>query len=149
MRFFAQYSSKSSLSFNCHWIDGMSVNFSKANAMISKNKVLCRPENFKKQFTILYSNHIYILLLFGHWILTLQKDCLFYKKSVKAYVFLKKRWTLSLRILISLNYMIRLLDNILLSSLCGNCPLTFNSFINLFSIYLVFVSLLIFSANIC
>ena len=53
---------------------------------------------------MLYSNHTYILLLqFGYRILIQQKDCLSYKKSIKTLIL-----NLSLRILISLNSMIRL-----------------------------------------
>ena len=53
---------------------------------------------------MLSSNHTYILLLqFGYRILIQQKDCLSYKKSIKTLIL-----NLSLRILISLNSMIRL-----------------------------------------
>ena len=64
--------------------DGIYAKLSKANAMLSKIRHYVEQKTLN-QFTMLYSNHIYILLLwFGNKTLTLQKDYLSYKKSIKV-----------------------------------------------------------------
>ena len=72
------------------WSKTTPAKLNKANAVVSKISH-CLDQKLWKQFTMLYSNHIYIIILwFGHRNLTLQ-NCLSYKKRDLRLTFFFRR----------------------------------------------------------